>query len=607
MKVGFLETYQNLKLPEKENILRIKKVFEKFGHEFFVLSPSGQDENGKHADLLGLDFVFTPDNAVDGMKIMPDCLSLSVGWVPCGYLLYSKFQSFASGIDEFDGYVPAFESVSTDYILNNFANNFIKIDDYFYPSVSKDSVIEPKLLENYKIFYVGINLDKGKSKGRHYSLLKALDDKNILQLHGPDKIGDIVCWEGFKNYSGEIPFDGVSILNKINEAGICLAFQSKIHNIEEYVTNRIYEACASGAVIITDDNPKVRNIFKDSIYYVDIFQEEEKIIDDVLNIYNFIIENPKLAYEKAKKAQEIFLNNFTLEKSVENIILACDKVYKDINDKEKQIELVDVIAFVDNQQDFENINKQLSKQYYKNIKVYFSSKINLDTGKLNYNYEIINTKENFYGKRFIELKDKLSGKYFAFINGISDMQSRHLLKLVNKMNESENLYCFSGTYLKDYDNGGKYEVLNDKSIELSNYFALMANISYSDENKQIMTSFDMENMYALHSFIFKNEILNILKDKELLNLRRAIHLYMSLSAIYKKQDLGAVVSSISCGYTTLAPITEIDNKKYYIDINAESYLDFKRCEGLSLMEMYAIFQKYNLMRFQKFQTKKNKY
>ena len=184
------------------------------------------------------------------------------------------------------------------------------------------------------------------------------------------------------------------------------------------------------------------------------------------------------------------------------------------------------------------------------------------------------------------------------------MQSRHLLKLVNKMNESENLYCFSGTYLKDYDNGGKYEVLNDKSIELSNYFSLMANISYSDENKQIMTSFDMENMYALHSFIFKNEILNILKDKELLNLRRAIHLYMSLSAIYKKQDLGAVVSSISCGYTTLAPITEIDNKKYYIDINAESYLDFKRCEGLSLMEMYAIFQKYNLMRFQKSQTKK---
>ncbi len=600
MKAAFLETYPDLKIPEKENIIRFKNVFEAMGHEFYVLSPEGIEySSGIHADNLNIDVIFTADNSVKGMEILPDSLTLSVGWVPAGYLPYSRFQQFVSLLNCFDNFIPGFDSNNNSYLLDNFTNAFLPIDKYFYPSVNKSNLIEPQLKEKYDIFYVGINFDKGKSKGRHYNLLKLLDEKNILRLYGPEKIGETRCWEGFKNYKGEIPFDGDSILKEINKAGICLALQSKIHNRNEYITNRIYEACAAGAIIISDDSPKIRNIFGDSLYYVDIYNSDDEIIADVMNIYNEINNNPQVAFEKAKQAQNIFKEKFSLENSAQNLITATQETKQYIKDIAKQTDKINVIAFINNQNDLEHVIEQINRQEYKNIEVLFSipQNTNLNFQNITFPYKTIETCEKSYGKRFTELKSQIECDYFVFVDEKVDWQKRHLYKQINSIKHSDNLWGYCGTYVRQVQNGKtkKYTCLNNKPINHLEFFAPFTYMDKITEDECIYNYFDLENKFALNSTIFNKTILELSKNEEIKYIERAIHMYFAMIAIIKQNDVGQYCNAITAGYRKEEEkeLLVLNNKEYFVNLNEESFIDFHRCDGLTIKDIYSIFYKYN--------------
>jgi spore maturation protein CgeB len=49
-----------------------------------------------------------------------------------------------------------------------------------------------------------------------------------------------------------------------------------MHNKVDFITNRIFEACVAGAVIITDDNRYTREHFGDNVFYVDINKDEKE-------------------------------------------------------------------------------------------------------------------------------------------------------------------------------------------------------------------------------------------------------------------------------------------------------------------------------------------
>ncbi|MFR3752820.1 MAG: hypothetical protein ACLTW9_12015 [Enterocloster sp.] len=107
------------------------------------------------------------------------------------------------------------------------------------------------------------------NSNRHEGLFKLLDKTGKVKFFGPDVVkawGGLKPWEGYECYQYSIPFDGFSILKEINKCGICLVISSDIHRRAGAVTNRAYEACAAGAVIISDENEYMKEYFSGACF-----------------------------------------------------------------------------------------------------------------------------------------------------------------------------------------------------------------------------------------------------------------------------------------------------------------------------------------------------
>lgn len=180
-------------------------------------------------------------------------------------------------------------------------------------------------LENPKMFYCGMNWERvvHHSK-RHEGLFKLLDNTGKVRFFGPDKVeawGGICPWEGYKCYQHPIPFDGFSILKEINDCGICLVLSSDIHRRAGAVTNRAYEACAAGAVIISDDNPFMLKHFKDAALFIRYNKNDpEDTFNQLMDKYEWIISHKDEALSLAKRAQEVFVEKFALDAQLKKVV-----------------------------------------------------------------------------------------------------------------------------------------------------------------------------------------------------------------------------------------------------------------------------------------------
>lgn len=175
---------------------------------------------------------------------------------------------------------------------------------------------EPRLDDPY-LFYCGINWEKliGEQK-RHSGVFDLFEEYPYIKIYGPES-----TWTGSKRYCGKIPFDGVSIINEINEAGIVLALSSDAHYRAGSATNRIYEGCAGGAVIISDTNPYIVNKFGDSVLYFDFDKKNpKKMYDQIVKHVTWIRENKEDALKLARRAQEIFLRDHAMEKQLLRLV-----------------------------------------------------------------------------------------------------------------------------------------------------------------------------------------------------------------------------------------------------------------------------------------------
>ena len=183
----------------------------------------------------------------------------------------------------------------------------------------------PPKLDNPIMFYCGMNWEVMFGKGgRHEGLFKLLDDSRKVEIYGPERVdawGGLKPWEGYHCYKGMIPFDGFSILKKINECGICLVLSSDTHRRAGAATNRLYEACAAGAVIISDDNEFVLEHFRDAALFI-TFNKNDPIdtFRQIMEKYEWIIKHPKEALALARRAQEIYLQEYSLDVQLNQII-----------------------------------------------------------------------------------------------------------------------------------------------------------------------------------------------------------------------------------------------------------------------------------------------
>lgn len=192
------------------------------------------------------------------------------------------------------------------------------------PSFPASSVLPPNL-SSPTMFYCGMNWEKVvHGTNRHQGLFKLLDRTGKVKFFGPeivDSWGGLRPWEGYRCYQYSIPFDGFSILKEINQCGVCLVLSSDIHRRADAATTRLYEACAAGAVIISDDNEFALKNFQDAALFI-VYNKNnpQDTFRQIMEKYDWIVSHPEEALALAKKAQQIFLEQFTLDIQLERIV-----------------------------------------------------------------------------------------------------------------------------------------------------------------------------------------------------------------------------------------------------------------------------------------------
>lgn len=243
-------------------------------------------------------------------------------------------------------------------------------------------ILEPKL-DDPKLFYCGMNWEKVvNNSNRHEGLFKLLDETGKVKFFGPDKVeawGGVRPWEGYKCYQYSIPFDGFSILNEINQCGICLVLSSDIHRRAGAATNRTYEACAAGAVIISDNNEFMQHYFKDAALFIEYNKNNPKdTFEQIMEKYLWIIEHREEALQMARRAQQIFKECFSVDNQIIDIInnhynrfcvIEKDLFAKDEEGKVLVTYVVNTLDIKEAKKHCLKVIKNIQNQYYENIQL----------------------------------------------------------------------------------------------------------------------------------------------------------------------------------------------------------------------------------------------
>ena len=386
--IGVVNPWPGDRSAEAEVLSRMKAAAEDIGLGYVmldnfahILDENTQKPTADQVDPHALEFVITTH--YDSEKTV-DAFYYHTLWNP---------PEIPLNLPDYDTRVTNNYLMNDDYLIYDFGgmSNHLKGILMNKPRTLADasqltasfpaSKILPPRLENPKLFYCGMNWEKVVSNSnRHEGLFQLLDKTGKVKFFGPDRVqawGGLRPWEGYRCYQYSIPFDGFSILKEINDCGICLVLSSDIHRRAGAATNRTYEACAAGAVIISDDNEFMQYYFKDAALFIEYNKNNpQDTFDQIMERYEWIVEHKAEALELARRAQEIFKRVFSLDRQFLKIVnrhfkrtqvIECD-LFAQTEDG------VVLVSYIVNTQDCQEAKHQLSKvitniqnQYYSNL------------------------------------------------------------------------------------------------------------------------------------------------------------------------------------------------------------------------------------------------
>jgi hypothetical protein len=195
-----------------------------------------------------------------------------------------------------------------------------------FPACSLHELVIPKSLDQlateaaHKVFYCGVNWERGIDQaGRAQGLLDILQEQRAADFYGPNKLEGISPWKGFSSYKGEIPFDGVSMTQVMRKYGAVLAVSSPAHIKSETSSSRVFEGIAAGVPVISDENPHVKHLFGDLVYYFSGSNEKERA-ESILSALKEINNNPTEARNRVIRAQELMAERFCFEPCFERAL-----------------------------------------------------------------------------------------------------------------------------------------------------------------------------------------------------------------------------------------------------------------------------------------------
>lgn len=589
MKICFFNIFGELKNAEQETLMRLKYCFEKQGHMLIISDRYGfineGKYKGKHIEDLDIDFLFTYNTFEFALAIVPDIFSVFLHWSPIGFV--ANFQTILElkAFNQYDYFGGFYET--------NIIKNYLNINpgeiSPIASSVPEDFSIKPQRKAKKKLFYVGINFERKLVAMRYETLFKELDKSNLIDIYGPKEVyGQKNLWAGFSSYRGEIPFDGKSILKSINEAGICLALNSPMHNDANAVSNRLFEAAAAGAVIISDDNKYVRDKFGDSVFYINP-NDEKKSAKQILEIINWIEKNPNNAYEMACKSQNVFLKDLGLNRMTEDFIYKTKLRIYELNNINSQTDVIDIICYIDSIDDYTNISRQLNKQYYQNFHLLLvTDKPTYEKIQKNIKYSntFIEKDHEFKGKNLHECFSKMKGNFFTFMDGFCIMHKRHIHKNLETIKSTNCYFCYSGCYIKD-KSSNKYIVINNREI-LRDEFLSFKNIDNINWEYKDMQCLFIETIFSRNCCIFRKDIMKYVDFEEASRISNAIHYYIACCLLIKTNSLGRFTYALTAGYHG-SDINDVNNTVFH---HRKFWHDNRRSAKLFINEFNLVFFKY---------------
>ena len=463
--------------------------------------------------------------------------------IPLQYDCYTSIQKKIISNDDFLTYDDGGIKDHLRVMLMDTPRN-IDNTSFFTASFPKTLAQEPELKDPC-LFYCGTNWEKFiGAKPRHDGLFKSLDKLDYVKIFGPSH-----AWKGFKRYMGSVPFDGVSLVQEMHKCGIVLALSSDAHYRAGAASNRVYEGSVAGAVIISDRNAFITKHFGDSILYFDYDKENpQNMFKQIKEHVDWIRANPDKAIKLAQKSQKIFLEKFTLEQQLTDIINNHENRKKAVanalyskNSKTKTL----AVLFLDNPELSEpvksiltnsvhNIEKQIDKNIVLAIccdnKIVDDVKKHVDSLKSKADivlksfdiFDDCNYKWLSRGQMLLDVIHNIKHDYLCILDGHEIMFCDHITTLKRTFEDNpETVATYAGTVLDSKD-GNRYWVLNkniddfevyncvyqNNSINISGNFLLSKTIeSYIDENiAKYLDGTEVSALLNLALFKHKNKI-----------------------------------------------------------------------------------------------------
>ena len=595
MNIIFCDLFGEAKNGEAELLVRIKHIFELAGHILYIADRDGYIRNdcvnkGKHIEEINADFLFTCNIPEYNSIVIPDIFSVFMHWAPMGFHASFQARMMVHMFHAYDFFSYSCEEAALNHILGNPPTKMPLTGT----SVPSDYVIPPKRMKGRKLFYIGVNVERAIDSMRYGKLLKDLDRKGMLDIYGPIKVyGKENLWAGFDSYRGEIPFDGFSVLQKISQAGVSLALNSPMHNDVNAVTARTYEGAAAGAVLISDDNEFVHKYFGDSVFYINRDSSEEESAAKIMEILKWVNDHPDESYEMACRSQEMFLKKLTLDHMFDNFIKSTTNAIAQVHDRGLQTDIIDVICFLDTEEDYACIFEQLKKQYYQNLHlILICDRDLLQKLDIVYPYDFVLSGRENKGESFARAIPLLCGQFFMFIDKNTVMHARHIYKNHQVLGSRDELFVYSGCYLRKTSRDGKrYIVMNNKPILRDEFLLFSAssgeNTDWYYRDRQ---SFYIETIFSRSAALFKHEILDYVETDELLTISDNVHMYLACCSLIKANRSGRFSYALTSGYWG-GSVAETEQRVF--GYARRHWLSNHRAAKTYIREFNEVFFKYN--------------
>lgn len=318
---AIVKLWPDIKTAEDECIARLKMAANALGVECIEVHSDGTyiSDPSRKITRETVDFVIhlhydTPKNY--------DAFSFVALWNPTRFYHEWGYARCSRNLTTHDDFLSCSSEAADDHVKRMVRRSHTHLPPRFNLYHSLPDIVHAPSLGDMKLFYAGINWEAiSGGRSRHQEVLRRLDSTGLIRIYGPTVFQGVRVWAGYESYVKEVPFDGISMIHEISQAGISLVLSSQAHKDSGLMSNRLFESIAAGALVICDENPFARKFFGDSLLYVDGRCSADQLVEDILRHLEWARQNPAAALERIARAQEIFRSRFSLINNLRDIYI----------------------------------------------------------------------------------------------------------------------------------------------------------------------------------------------------------------------------------------------------------------------------------------------